>query len=95
MANRRAANAKNGEIINPRRISTSATLAAKGVSTTLDVANLMRALISDIATDSIAPQKANAICNAAGKMLKTAEVEFKWKTSDGGKGKPLVLASGD
>ncbi len=86
---------KAGEVLNPQRLAKSQIIAARGVNTTHDIANLMRSLISDLGTDSVAPQKANAICNAAKTMLKTAEVQFKWKTSDGGEGKSLRLTSGD
>lgn len=54
----------------------------------------MRALVSDLDSDAVSPQKANAMANCCKTMLKCSEVEFKWKTSDGYKGKSLQLATG-
>jgi len=63
--------------------------------TTHQLASFILAEMADIANDSVAPQKANSQIRHAMALLKTAEVEFKWKTSDGAKGKELMLASGD
>lgn len=49
---------------------------------------MMSLLIGDIASDRISTGKANAICNAGGKMLKAIELEQKY-------GRPVTNATGD
>lgn len=41
----------------------------------------MSAIISDLATASITPQNANAMCNATGKMLKAADMQMRYGTT--------------
>jgi len=94
MSIRKSNIATNPEVLNPRRISQCSAIAQRGVSNTHDLGNLMRALVSDLDSDAVSPQKANAMANCCKTMLKCSEVEFKWKTSDGYKGKSLQLATG-
>jgi hypothetical protein len=86
---------KGGEVLNPERIAKSQAMIAKdGSVDTHFLAKFIRQQMADLATDAISPQKANAQCKHALTLLKIAEVEFKWKTSDGNKGKSLMLAAG-
>lgn len=48
-------------------------IARRGIHNGADMTALMSALISDITSNAIDARKANAICNAAGKILKTVE----------------------
>lgn len=53
-------------------------IAEKGVRTGEDFANLMSALMSDVIEGRMAPNVANATCNAGGKLLKVIEMEHKY-----------------
>lgn len=70
----------------------SLALAERGVKTGADFANMMSALMSDIISERIAPEIANAACNAGGKLLKVVEMQYRY----GGKeaDRQLTLAPG-
>lgn len=51
----------------------------------------MAAVISDLATESITAQTANAMCNATGKLLKASDMKLKYGTSDGNGNRPRDL----
>lgn len=53
-------------------------IADAGISTGKDFAQLMSALIGDIASQRIDPRQANAICNAGGKLLRIVELQQKF-----------------
>lgn len=55
----------------------SAPIAAAGIRSGRDLADLMSAIISDVVTGAIQPNTANAACNAAGKLIKVVELELK------------------
>lgn len=55
----------------------SALIAATGIRSGRDLADLMSALISDVVTGAIAPNTANAACNAAGKLIRIVELEMR------------------
>lgn len=56
-------------------------IAEAGVKTGEDFANLMSALMSDVIDGRMAPNVANATCNAGGKLLKVIEMEHKYGRS--------------
>lgn len=68
-------------------------LAAAGIRTSFDFANLMSALMSDLIEQKLAPGTGNAVCNAGGKLLKVVELQAKYGTP-GPNGNMLRLAEG-
>ena len=62
----------------------STSIAAQGVRTGHDFANLMSALMSDLIEGRVTPAIGNATCNAGGKLLKVVEMQFKYGTRNGG-----------
>ena len=75
----------------------SLAVAAGGVHTGAEFANLMSAVMSDVISGSLSPDVANAACNAGGKLLKVVEMQYKYappRTT--GVGTPSLLpAPGD
>lgn len=69
------ANQGNNKPVEPPR---SLGLANAGVKTGADFANMMSALMSDIISERIQPDLANAVCNAGGKLLKVVEMQYKY-----------------
>ena len=53
-------------------------IADRGIGTGKEFAALMSAMIGDIAADRIDVRKANAICNASGKLLKVVEMQHRY-----------------
>lgn len=53
-------------------------IAAGGVKTGEQFANLMSALMSDVIEGRISPQISNAAVNAGGKLLKVVEMEYRY-----------------
>lgn len=77
----------------------SLAIAARGVTTSNDMAQLMSALMSDLIEGRISPGVGNATCNASGKLLKVVEMQYKYGTQPGAEKVPqhqpvLVLAKG-
>lgn len=78
----------------------SLAVAARGVTTGNDMAQLMSALMSDLIEGRISPAVGNATCNASGKLLKVVEMQYKYGVQapvDQTPSKPmptLVLAKG-
>src|SRR5689334_18666675 len=70
----------------------SASLADQGITTDRQFANVMSALMADVATGRVTPQVCNAMCNAGGKLLKIAELGMKYGTKGGAQDKVLQLA---
>lgn len=70
----------------------SASIAARGIRTGHDFANLMSALMSDLIDGRVTPNIGNATCNAGGKLLKVVEMQFKYGTEGPGQRKTLTLA---
>lgn len=68
----------------------------RGIRTDADFANMMSALITDLAAGDISPQTGNAICNAGGKLLKVYEMKYRYGKEPGPSEpeKVLMLASG-
>ena len=53
-------------------------IADRGIKTGADFARMMSMLIGDVATDRIDARRANAICNAGGKLLKVVEMQHRY-----------------
>lgn len=70
----------------------SARVAAKGIRTGHDFANLMSALMSDLIDGRVAPNIGNATCNAGGKLLKVVEMQIKYGVAGPGQQKVLTLS---
>jgi hypothetical protein len=72
--------------------ATCTSVAARGISTGHDFANFMSALMSDLIEGRVTPAIGNAACNAAGKLLKVVELQFRYGTQVPGGQKVLQLA---
>lgn len=72
----------------------SSGIAAAGVKTGEDFANLMSALMSDIIEGSITPIVANATVNAGGKLLKVVEMQYRYGQPKSSAPMTLTLATG-
>jgi len=59
-------------------VARSLAIAEQGVKTGEDFASLMSALMSDVIEGRMAPNVANAACNAGGKLLRVIELEYKY-----------------
>lgn len=62
----------------PRVQSESEKVAARGIHTASEFAGLMSCLLADLARGTITPQLANAMCNAAGKLLRLVEIQQRF-----------------
>ena len=69
-------------------------IARKGVVTDRDFANLMNAIIGDLAEGSLSTEVGNAMVNAGGKLLKVVEMRLRYGTKEG-ENKVLTLRSAD
>lgn len=69
-------------------------IASQGIHTAQDFSNIMSAIMTDLVAGRLAPNVANAMCNAGGKMLKAVEMQMRWGTAsqDVPGRKVLVLA---
>ena len=88
-------NSKTSTLGNQANTSQSLALGRNGVHTAQDFANVMSALMSDVLAGTIAPDVANAACNAGGKLLKAVEMQFKYgqKNADAPNGRTLRLTT--
>lgn len=68
------------------------SIAANGIKTGHDFANLMSALMSDLIEGRVTPSIGNATCNAGGKLLKVVEMQYKYGVAGPGQRKVLTLA---
>lgn len=84
MAKSKRVVAKNGT----KEAARSLALAGRGISTSLDFAELMSALMSDLIDGRMGPDVGNAVCNAGGKLLKVVEMQHRY----GDKARGLELA---
>jgi hypothetical protein len=74
----------------------SLAIAAKGIKTGADFANLMSGLMSDLVEGRVTPAVGHATCNAGGKLLKIVEMQYKYGTNGKGNGpRTLLLAVDD
>lgn len=62
----------------PARAPRSLEYTAKGVRTGADFANLMSALMGDVIEGTIAPNTANAACNAGRQLLRVVEMQYRY-----------------
>lgn len=70
----------------------SMKIAAAGIRTGHDFANLMSALMSDLIEGRVTPSIGNATCNAGGKLLKVVEMQYRYGVAGPGQQKVLTLA---
>jgi hypothetical protein len=56
----------------------SAKLADSGITTGADFSRVMAALLADTIAGRIEPQRANASCNVAGKLIRMVELQHKY-----------------
>lgn len=56
----------------------SAKLADDGIVTGADFSRVMAALLADTIAGRIEPQRANASCNVAGKLIRMVELQHKY-----------------
>jgi hypothetical protein len=72
-------------------VPASAAIADRGISTAADFLRMMTALLSDTVTGRVQPQRANATCNVAGKIIRMVELQHKYgKPMDGTTGRLQV-----
>lgn len=71
---------------------TAATLADAGIATGADFSRVMAALLADTVAGRIEPNRANAACNVAGKLIRMVEMQHKYgKQVDGTNERLLTL----
>lgn len=64
----------------------------EGVKTAHQFCTGMSMLMGDVISRRLAPNVANAVCNAGGKLLKAVEMQQKYGTKSDGQDKVLLLA---
>ena len=57
---------------------TAAKLADSGITTGADFSRVMAALLADVVGGRIEPNRANAACNVAGKLIRMVEMQHKY-----------------
>lgn len=72
MAKSKANNRRNS------KTPASAQLADNGITTGADFSRVMAALLADTIAGRIEPQRANASCNVAGKLIRMVELQHKY-----------------
>ena len=71
----------------------SLALARAGITSGVDFARVMSALMSEVLEGSVTPEIANATVNAGGKLLKVVEMQYKYAPPKLGEQPMLVLAT--
>lgn len=61
----------------------SLAVARRGIKTSVEFAEMMSSLMSDLIEERVTPQVGNATVNAGGKLLKMVEMQLKYGTSSG------------
>lgn len=56
----------------------AAKLADSGITTGADFSRVMAALLADVVGGRIEPNRANAACNVAGKLIRMVEMQHKY-----------------
>ena len=74
------------------RLPRSVAIAARGVKTSTDFAELMSAVMSDLIEGRLEPGVGNATCNAGGKLLRVVELQYRYGSNDPSGDKVLRLA---
>jgi hypothetical protein len=91
----KASSSKTTEITKSLKQPTEArsiAIAARGIKTASQFADLMSAMMSDVISGAITPAVGNAACNAGGKLLKVVEMAHKYGTTSKDNERVLVLA---
>jgi len=88
MAKKRKNNSEKNSPSTPK----SAGVAQGGISTGLDFANLMSALMADLIEGRVSPNIGNATCKAASQLLRVVELQMKYGTTTENGSKVLKLA---
>jgi len=70
----------------------SLALAHDGITSGVDFARVMSALMSDVLEGAVTPEIANATVNAGGKLLKVVEMQYKYAPPKLGEQPQLLLA---
>ena len=70
----------------------SLAIAAGGIRTANDFANMMSALMSDLIEGRVSPNVGNATCNAGGKLLRIVELQYRFGKADEKGDRTLQLA---
>lgn len=70
----------------------SLALAQAGITSGVDFARIMSALMSDVLEGAVTPEIANATVNAGGKLLKVVEMQYKYAPPKFGEQPMLILA---
>ena len=78
--------------VSKRKTARSLALSHDGITTGMDFARVMSALMSDVIEGTITPEIANATVNAGGKLLKVVEMQYKYAPPKFGEQPMLVLA---
>lgn len=79
-----AQKSKRAALVAPAADARILSIASRGIRTTMDFANFMSALMSDLVTGKVAPPVGNAACNAGGKLLKVVELQQRYAGPKGG-----------
>jgi hypothetical protein len=61
----------------------SYAIATAGIRTSTDFAALFAAVMADVMDERLTTEKALALCNAGGKLLKCVEMQHKYGRKDG------------
>jgi hypothetical protein len=67
----------------------------EGIENSRELIRGLSALLGDLALSRIVPARANAMCNAAGKILTTVNLEYKYGLKADGGGAPTLSLAGD
>jgi hypothetical protein len=87
---------KGSEVVSEKQRKTpvrSIAASREGITTVGEFTGVMSAMITDLIDGRLAPNVANAVCNAGGKMLKAVELQSKYGTPTTGGARRLFLAS--
>lgn len=66
------------ELAGGEKSPTAAKLADAGIATGADFSRVMAALLADVVGGRIEPNRANAACNVAGKLIRMVEMQHKY-----------------
>jgi hypothetical protein len=75
---------------NVEKAPTAAKLADAGIATGADFSRVMAALLADTVAGRIEPNRANAACNVAGKLIRMVEMQHKYGKQVNGSGERLL-----
>lgn len=85
-------NSSTSEKVHSQPQPRSLALAEQGIATAPELASFLSAIMTDVIRGALHPATANASVNAAGKLLKVAEMQIKYGKPNGTEGQsPLRL----